>query len=97
MTINWDINNMISFKASLGVGFKAPDFRQLYYNFTNSAGGGYSVLGTEVVGDILSTLESEGRIQTYFIEPSSIGKLNAERSLSLNAGASFRQKRLDNV
>jgi outer membrane receptor for ferrienterochelin and colicins len=73
-------------KGSFGIGFKAPDFRQLYFNFNNSAGGGYSVLGTEVVSDRIAQLETQGQIQAYLFDPSLIGKLDAERSHSFNLG-----------
>lgn len=86
LSANYEMNPRLSLKASAGVGFKAPDFRQLYYNFTNSAAGGYSVLGAEVVNELLAILESQGRIGQYLLDPSTIGKLDAERSLSINVG-----------
>ena len=51
------------------MGFKSPDFRQLYLNFSNSAGGGYSVLGSEVVGVRLAELDAQGLIQGYLYDP----------------------------
>ena len=86
----WDVNSKINFKASAGVGFKAPDFRQLYYNFTNSAAGGYSVLGAEVVKQRLADLEQQGQIQSYNINQNLIKNLNAEHSFSINAGGSWK-------
>ncbi len=83
----YEVNDKLSFKASFGMGFKSPDFRQLYFNFNNSAGGGYSVLGTEVVGDRLAQLDAQGQIQTYLFDPALIGKLEAESSKAVNAGA----------
>ena len=80
-------------KGSFGVGFKSPDFRQLYFNFTNSAGGGYSVLGTEVVVPVLNDLEAQGMIQSYLYDPSLVGKLSAERSKSINVGARIEPTR----
>ena len=86
LSSRYELNKRITLKASTGVGFKAPDFRQLYFNFNNSAGGGYSVLGTEIVQDKLAELESQGQIQSYFFDPSLLGNLQAERSVSVNAG-----------
>jgi outer membrane receptor for ferrienterochelin and colicins len=86
----WVMNSKLTLKGSVGVGFKAPDFRQLYYNFTNTAAGGYSVLGTEVVGDLLADLEAQGQIQAYVLNPSEIGKLDAERSTSINLGGTWK-------
>jgi outer membrane receptor for ferrienterochelin and colicins len=87
LSTRFELSQKIALKGSFGVGFKAPDFRQLYFNFNNSAGGGYSVLGTEVVGERLALLESQGQIKTYLFDPSLIGKLQAERSESFNLGA----------
>ncbi len=87
LSTRYELNNRIALKGSFGIGFKAPDFRQLYFNFNNSAGGGYSVLGTEVVGERLAMLESQGQIKAYLFDPSLIGKLQAERSAAFNFGA----------
>ncbi|HBK89595.1 MAG: TonB-dependent receptor [Cyclobacteriaceae bacterium] len=87
LSTRYELNNRIALKGSFGIGFKAPDFRQLYFNFNNSAGGGYSVLGTEVVGERLALLESQGQIKAYLFDPSLIGKLQAERSAAFNFGA----------
>ncbi len=85
----WRITRSITLKGSFGVGFKSPDFRQLYLNFNNSAAGGYSVLGTEIVADRLNQLESQGLITTYLFDPNRIGKLQAESSRAFNFGANF--------
>lgn len=87
LSSRYELNKKVTFKISGGVGFKAPDFRQLYFNFNNSAGGGYSVLGTEVAIDRLAELDAAGQIQTYLFDPNRLGDLQAERSVSINAGA----------
>ena len=87
LSTRFAINKKITLKGSFGVGFKSPDFRQLYFNFNNTAGGGYSVLGTEIVGDRLAQMEAQGQIQTYLFDPALIGKLSAERSKAFNLGA----------
>ncbi len=86
LSSRFEVNKMLSLKGSFGVGFKAPDFRQLYFNFTNSAAGGYSVLGTEIVRDRLAALSAQGEIGTYLYDPSLIGELKAERSVAINMG-----------
>lgn len=86
LSARYELTRKIILKASFGVGFKAPDFRQLYFNFNNSAGGGYSVLGSEVVVDHLKTLDQQGQIQAYLFDPASIGTLAAERSQAFNFG-----------
>jgi outer membrane receptor for ferrienterochelin and colicins len=45
------------------------------------------VLGTEVAIDRLAELDAAGQIQTYLFDPSQLGHLQAERSISINAGA----------
>ncbi len=87
LSSRYELNKKVTFKVSGGVGFKAPDFRQLYFNFNNSAAGGYSVLGTEVAMDRLAELDVAGQIQAYLFDPAQLGNLQAERSVSINAGA----------
>jgi outer membrane receptor for ferrienterochelin and colicins len=45
IALQFKANERFRLQASFGRGFKAPDFRQLYLNFTNTAAGGYSVYG----------------------------------------------------
>ncbi len=87
LSLRYELGKRVALKASFGVGFKAPDFRQLYMNFNNTAAGGYSVLGTEVVEDRLKQMQSQGIIGGYLIDPSLLGKLEAERSRAVNIGA----------
>ena len=86
LSSRFQINDVLSVKGSYGVGFKSPDFRQLYLNFFNQAGGGYSVLGSEVVKDKLIQLEALGQIEAYRIDRGLIGKLDAETSKAINLG-----------
>src|SRR6218665_1507885 len=89
LSARWEANDRLSFKASAGVGFKTPDFRQLYFNFTNQAAGGYSVFGTEVVGEKLDELRQQGNLGSYLYDPSKIGKLKAESSVAFHAGVKY--------
>lgn len=89
LSARYEVSPKLAFKVSSGVGFKAPDFRQVYFNFLNAAGG-YSVLGTEVAPARLAELSSADQIQAYFFDPATLGRLQAERSWSVNAGASLR-------
>ena len=86
LSTRYELNRRISLKGSFGVGFKSPDFRQLYFNFNNQAGGGYSVLGTEVVTEKLADLQAQGLIQKFLFDPLLLGKLNAENSVAINIG-----------
>ena len=77
-TLNW--------KGSVGLGFKSPDFRQLYLDFTNAAGGGYSVFGREVLAQKLEELEQQGQIAGYLKDITGVPDINPERSISFNSG-----------
>ena len=76
------LSSAISLKSSLGFGFKAPDFRQLYFNFSNSTQG-YSVLGYNVIQDRIQTLE----LTSIFLDENAFKlPLRPERSINLNLG-----------
>lgn len=75
----------LTFIASVGKGYKAPDFRQLYLNFTNPVVG-YSVFGAVDLVEKLSELQQAGKIDKILIDPTIFQELNAESSLSYNAG-----------
>lgn len=87
--IRYNFNDKISIRGSLGYGYKAPDFRQLYFNFTNSTIG-YTVLGYNAILEVLPRLISEGQISNIIIPLDEFkGKLKAERSTSINLGLGF--------
>ncbi|MDT0632449.1 TonB-dependent receptor [Rubrivirga sp. S365] len=72
-------------RASVGSGFKAPAFRQLYLAFTNAAAG-YSVFGATRLAEGLGRLEAEGQVAQRFLDPAALGVLEAENSVAVNAG-----------
>ncbi len=75
----------IAIKASVGRGFKAPDFRQLYLDFTNVSGGGYSVLGKEVEAAGIQRLVNQGELASLQVDPADLGEtLDAESSVGYN-------------
>ncbi len=86
LSLRYELSKHITLKGSYGVGFKAPDFRQLYLNFNNTAAGGYSVLGTEVVEGRLAEMNAQGLLSGYLIDPAQLGNLEAERSHAFNVG-----------
>jgi len=73
-------------KAAIATGFKTPDFRQLYLNFTNLAGGGYTVLGTDIFTSELKKLQDAGQIASVFANASKVSTLQPERSVSYSGG-----------
>lgn len=90
-SVNWKLNDEISIKGSMGYGFKAPDFRQLYFDFTNSAVG-YTVLGYNVAVEKVQELDAQGQIIDILFPLSDLKEpLEAERSIGYNLGASYRK------
>ncbi len=78
-----------SWQASIGAGFKAPDFRQLLLNFNNAAAG-YYVFGSNLAQEGIEKLQNEGLVARILLDPSNLGDLKAESSWALNTG--FRWK-----
>lgn len=85
----YKLSEQFSWQASIGAGFKAPDFRQLLLNF-NNASAGYYVFGANLVREGVERLQSQGLIQQVLLDPSQFGALQAESSLAINTG--FRWK-----
>ncbi len=75
----------INVRFSLGSGFKAPTFQQLYLDFTNPSVG-YSVFGSTGVKDAIQRLNEEGQIQAILIDPFSLEAIRPEHSASFNGG-----------
>ena len=77
---SYKIYDWLTTKLSIGFGFKAPDFRQLFFNFNNRSGG-YIVLGTRTLHDLYG---NEPNVQ-------SIDKdLKPENSIGYNAGFNMK-------
>ncbi len=85
LSVQYDMLSWLAVRGSFGVGFKAPDFRQLYLNFTNSTVG-YSVFGSNVLLDGIQQLEAQGQIDAILVDPSTFGAINAETSTAYNFG-----------
>ena len=77
----------ITFKAGIGTGFKAPDFKTRYLVFYNPTAN-YMVIGNEVLKQTLGQLEQQGQISEIrqFLLNQLDQNLQAERSTSFNAG-----------
>ena len=61
IALRYEATDAIAIKGSVGYGFKAPDFRQLYFDFTNAAVG-YTVLGYNVALSKLQELQDQDQI-----------------------------------
>ena len=87
------LNQLLALRGSVGVGFKAPDFRQLYLNFDNAVAG-YSVFGTQEAVAGIARLTQQGQIAEIVLDPSQLKAIQAERSVAYNVGAQFRSVQL---
>ena len=87
--IRYQPNSRFSFKGSIGQGFKAPDFRQLFLNFTNSAAGGYSVFGANQAIDVITNLNRLGQIAELKPDFSKLTQLRPEFSTGYNVEVSY--------
>ena len=82
----YKIQNNESIKISTGYGYKTPDFRQLYFNFSNSTVG-YTVIGYNVVEDVLNQLIEEGQIANIIVPIEEFeNPLSPESSFGVNIG-----------
>ena len=90
LAMRYVLTDKISLKTSLGYGFKTPDFRQLYFDFTNSTAG-YTVLGYNAVSVRLPELQASGAILNVSVPLENFeDPLRPERSLALNFGIDFK-------
>jgi outer membrane receptor for ferrienterochelin and colicins len=89
LSAQYEFTPKIALRASTGVGFKAPDFRQLYLNFNNAIAG-YSVFGTEELPNALARLQAQNQIAEILLNPNAIGNLKAESSIAYNLGLKLK-------
>tara|TARA_R110000744_G_scaffold173009_2_gene291794 strand:- start:1526 stop:3643 length:2118 start_codon:yes stop_codon:yes gene_type:complete len=91
LAMRYRVSDSFSLKGSVGYGFKAPDFRQLYFDFTNSAVG-YTVLGYNVALDKLKELDEQEQILEIVVSEIDLNNpLEAESSVGYNLGFTFKQ------
>jgi len=63
-SVRYQVRPWLALRGSAGRGYRAPDFRQLYLNFSNPVVG-YSVFGTHEVRERLAALAASGQLVTY--------------------------------
>jgi len=80
----YKINTKHKLKLSIGQGFKAPDFRQIYLDFTNAAAGGYSVFGTAQAQQVIENLMRLGQIGTLYDSYYQLKTLKPESSTGVH-------------
>ncbi|MEZ0607672.1 TonB-dependent receptor plug domain-containing protein [Fibrella sp. WM1] len=86
LSARYELSQTVALRGSAGVGFKAPDFRQLYLNFDNAVAG-YSVFGTQEVAAGIARLQQQGQIADILLDPARFGSIKAESSVAVNLGA----------
>ena len=89
--VNYKVNQNISLKSSIGYGFKAPDFRQLYFDFSNSAIG-YAVFGYNVAETKLDDLDAQGQILFRYDGIDFNSELKPENSINFNLGSYYEKE-----
>ena len=90
LAIAYKLNPAFILKGSIGAGFKAPDFRQQFLNFSNSLIG-YTLLGAQELGHGLQALQKAGQISSDIdIAPYLVASaLSPEKSIGINAGFDY--------
>jgi len=89
IALRYAINEKWSATGSVGRGFKAPDFRQLYLNFTNVAAGSYSVFGSLVATEEVDRLQAAGQIENITPVYEKLTDLSPETSTGYNVGLHY--------
>ena len=89
--IRYELSDKIALKGSIGYGFKAPDFRQLYFDLLGIAG--YTILGYNTVTTRIPEMLADGQIasENDIVVPLSVfeGQLRPESSVSYNVGLNY--------
>ena len=90
--IRYKLNDNLAIKGSVGYGFKAPDFRQLYFDLAGIAG--YTILGYNSVSSRIPEMLANGEIEdeSDILVPLSLfnDKLKPESSISYNLGVDYK-------
>ncbi len=90
VALQYKINRFVSLNGSYGRGFRAPDFRQLYLNFTNTSAGGYSVLGSLEAQNTIENLQKLGSIEYLEGDFYKLATLKPEYSNGFNVGINIK-------
>lgn len=90
LALAYKVNPSLILKGSVGTGFKAPDFRQQFLDFSNSLVG-YTIIGAKELGSGLARLQRNGMLSAGTdITPYKDGvELRPEKSVGVNLGADY--------
>ena len=90
LAAQYKVNDKLRINASYGAGFKAPDFRQLFLNFLNTAAGGYVVYGAnEITISELESQKQQGILSEILPSAYQLALLKPEISKGTNAGVHY--------
>jgi outer membrane receptor for ferrienterochelin and colicins len=90
LAAQYKVNDKLRLNASYGAGFKAPDFRQLFLNFLNTAAGGYVVYGAnEITISELESQKQQGILSEILPRAYDLALLHPEISKGVNVGAHY--------
>lgn len=92
LAANYKITANFSLKASVGYGYKAPDFRQLYFDFMNPSVG-YTVLGYNIAESRLKELEDQDQIASRTSGINFNDPLKAESAINFNFGTFYKRNK----
>ncbi len=84
----WQIIPDLFLRASLGSGFKAPTFEELYLNWSLPSEG-YSVFGIKNFFNEFRKLSETGQIKDTLFNLSEINDLSPEKSWALDLGGTY--------
>lgn len=93
VAVSWKSLDGVTLRASVGSGFKAPSFEELYLNWS-LASEGYTVLGIKNFQVDYAKLLSSGQISEVLINVGSVNDLRPEKSWAINFGGDFEVKDL---
>lgn len=85
LSARYKLFRWLHLRTSAGSGFKAPDFRQLFLNFTNPTVG-YTVVGSSNAKEQIQELQERGQIDQILIPLDQLREIQAEQSWAYNAG-----------
>lgn len=90
IALGYKVSKKLSVNASVGSGFKTPDFRQQFLKFTNSLVG-YTLLGANELSAGLMELQQQGQIDPSVNITPYLGNhtLLPERSVGTNIGIRY--------
>ncbi|WP_138431486.1 TonB-dependent receptor [Fodinibius saliphilus] len=92
LSVRFEIIDWLDLRASAGSGFKAPDFRQLFLNFTNPTVG-YSVFGSSNVKEKVRLLQADGKIKQQLLPLDQLKEIKAEHSWAYNFGINLHPRK----